>query len=289
MQELIGIEVRHKKFGIGKVNSIDGAYINIVFGEKEKSFSFPMIFDGGNFIKAVDDSIQQKIQEFIENQKEEEQKRKDEEKAKKDAEEEQRRIEEKKKISERQIKRKATGRTVWIKFEGAQNENAYANVHKVPVDDNTWYVLHYKMRPVNVKDGDAFFMAEGITDSNGRPRQVITGRGHLYKFSEDNYSPDEWVKIYSWIPSHPWYVVIKDFEILDAPIRNGLMLEQVITDVGAETYVASSGQDRDYEDLMHIHCRRTHMMLTEEAEEYINEKFDELVNRFGSQKFETVL
>jgi hypothetical protein len=186
------------------------------------------------------------------------------------------------------MEKKKSARKIWIKFEGAQDRNAKANIHKVMQNGETWYVLHYKRKPVNVKDGDAFFMAEGIADNMGRPRQVITGRGHLYGFDENNYSPEEWTKYYSWIPAHPWYVVIKDFEMLDTQISNSLMLEKVILDVGTETFEASSGKNRSYDYLMHIHTQKQHMKLTEKAETYINEKFDELIKIYGSQKFETL-
>ena len=65
------------------------------------------------------------------------------------------------------------------------------------------------------------------------------------------------------------------------------MLEQVIKDVGTETFEASSGMDRDYDYLMHIHTQKQHMKLTKEAEDYINGKFDELIEKYGAKKYYT--
>lgn len=285
ISELVGEEIEHKSktFGKGIVSAIKDKYIIVKFSDVESEFQFPGAFEKG-FLRAVDDDTQKDILLLIEEKKDAEKKKAEEEKQRKQQEEEKQR-----KINkERQLKIINKDRTVWIKFEGAQNENSYANLHKVVQDGKDWYVLHYKRAPRNVKEDDPFFMAEGITDGMGRPRQVITGRGHLMAFRDSNFSPEEWTKFYSWIPKHPWYVIIKDFEMLDTSIRNGLMLEQVISAVGTETFEASSGKNRDYEYLMHIHTQKQHMKLTEEAEEYINNQFDLLVKKFGSKKYITV-
>ena len=285
--ELIGARVTHKKFGVGTVIAIDGDGAVVDFGGDERKLSIKTAFYQSKFVSMEDVGLQKKLDNYISEQEEEQARKKQLEKELAEKAEEEKRLVQKQQAASRRSKANSSGETVWIKFEGAQNRNAYANLHKVIQNGKEWYVLHYKRKPANVKDGDPFFMAEGIEDNMGRPRQVITGRGHLCGFSEDNYSPEEWTKFYSWIPAHPWYVVIKDFEMLDAPISNGLMLEQVIKDVGTETFEASSGMDRDYDYLMHIHTQKQHMKLTKEAEDYINGKFDELIEKYGAKKYYT--
>lgn len=287
LNELVGEKVKHKKFGEGTVTSVEGDTAVIDFNGEERKLSIKMAFNQSKFVSILNLNLQQDLDNHLASLEEEEAKRKQLEKEMIAKAEEEKREAQRQRAAERRARSKSDGQTVWIKFEGAQNRNAYANLHKIIQNGKEWYVLHYKRKPANVKDGDSFFMAEGIEDNMGRPRQVITGRGHLCGFSEDNYSPEEWTKFYSWIPAHPWYVVIKDFEMLDTQISNGLMLEQVIKDVGTETFEASSGMDRDYDYLMHIHTQKQHMKLTKEAEDYINEKFDELAKQYGSKKYYT--
>lgn len=285
--ELIGTKVTHKKFGAGMVAAIDGDCAIVDFSGDERKISIKTAFYLSKFVSIGDIELQKKLDSFISEQEEELARKKQLEKELAEKANEEKRLAQKQQVATRRAKANNSVETVWIKFEGAQNRNGYANLHKIIQNGKEWYVLHYKRKPANVKDGDPFFMAEGIEDIMGRPRQVITGRGHLCGFSEENYSPEEWTKFYSWIPAHPWYVVIKDFEMLDTQISNGLMLEQVIKDVGTETFEASSGMDRDYDYLMHIHTQKQHMKLTKEAEDYINGKFDELIEKFGSKKFYT--
>lgn len=287
LNELVGEKVKHKKFGEGTVTSVEGDTAVIDFNGDERKLSIKMAFNQSKFVSILNSNLQQDLDNHLASLEEEEAKRKQLEKEMVAKAEEEKREAQRQRAAERRARSKSDGQTVWIKFEGAQNRNAYANLHKIIQNGKEWYVLHYKRKPANVKDGDSFFMAEGIEDNMGRPRQVITGRGHLCGFSEDNYSPEEWTKFYSWIPAHPWYVVIKDFEMLDTQISNDLMLEQVIKDVGTETFEASSGMDRDYDYLMHIHTQKQHMKLTKEAEDYINEKFDELAKQYGSKKYYT--
>lgn len=175
---------------------------------------------------------------------------------------------------------------IWIKFEGGQNGNVMPELHDVhTIDGKKIYILNYSKRPSKVENGDSVFMAEGLKDSFGKPYQAITGRGHLCAFSEGSECPTEWIKKYSWMEHYKYYVVIKDFEMLNVKKFRGLRLEKVINNVGTETYEASSGKERDKNYLMHIHTRRMHMILTPLAEAFINQEFDKLVEQYGSTKY----
>ena len=60
---LKGIEVKHKAFGIGVVSDHIENHITITFPQGEKKFIYPDAFKG--FIKATDDSVNDKIQKEI--------------------------------------------------------------------------------------------------------------------------------------------------------------------------------------------------------------------------------
>lgn len=43
--DLIGIKVKHKAFGVGKVTELDAPYITIAFEAKTTKFLFPECFE----------------------------------------------------------------------------------------------------------------------------------------------------------------------------------------------------------------------------------------------------
>jgi hypothetical protein len=181
--------------------------------------------------------------------------------------------------------------TIWIKFEGPQNENGFANLHKVKNGNKTWYILNYTKtkRPSSVSDGDEFFLAEGITDSRGKNIQVITGRGHLYGFNDNNISFESWIKEYNWMEYRPWYVIIKDFERIDTPIKNCLSLDKVLLNCRSDTYESSFGQNCSFEEIKRKHTQKIHMKLTSVSSEFINKELDKLAKKYGSTVFESEL
>ena len=47
----VGSAVAHAKFGTGKVIELGGGYVTVSFGQGEKRFLFPNVFESG-FLKA---------------------------------------------------------------------------------------------------------------------------------------------------------------------------------------------------------------------------------------------
>jgi len=282
----VGKEVIHSKFGKGKIISADQSCVSVSFEIGVKNLSIEVAFADGKNMKLTDAVSQALVEEIINENKVEKQ---EEARLRKEAADAKRKAEIAEERAKNKAKRSKAGKTAWIKFEGEQDRNRMANIHVVTQNGAPWYVLHYSKRPINVNDGDSFFLSEGVIDDQGNRHQIITARGHLYAFNKNNYSPDAWIKEHPWIPSHPWYIVIKDCEVLDASIKHGLKLEHVISAVGSETYLSTSGLDKDYDSLMHLHNRRAHMMLTEASEEFINRQFDILVEKYGSKTYKTEL
>ena len=271
----------HKNYGTGVVLQIRKAKDLVadvaICGEK-KVFSVKIIAEG-EILHFEQEDLQTKIREYYKHYEKEQQK-------------EQQRMQHihptETVLRERYIPKYGNNppsNTIWLKFEGPQNPNSFANLHEVFFEGKRWYVLHYtkSKKPSNVHENDEFFMAEGITDSRGKSLQVITGRGHLYAFSEENVSPKEWEETYPWIVDRPWYVIIKDFEMLNTQISNCMTLEQVVVHCGTNTYEASCGKDRNFEYVMHMHTQKIHMKLTSIASEYIHAVFDQKAKVFGSK------
>ena len=282
----VGKEVIHAKFGKGKIISADQSCVSVSFEIGVKDLSIEVAFADGKNMKLTDAVSQSLVEEIISENKA---KKQEEARMKKEAAESKRKAEVAEEIAKNKAKRSKTGKTAWIKFEGEQDRNRMANVHVVMQNGKPWYVLHYSKRPSGVKDGDTFYLAEGIIDDSGKRKQVITARGKLLGFSDENFSPKEWEKTFPWLSWHPWYVVIAECEVLDAEIRKGLKLEHVINELGTETYLSTSGMNRDHDYLMKVHCQKQSMKLTEEAETFINKEFNKLVEKYGSKHYKTIL
>ena len=61
---LIDKKVNHKKFGDGTIKSCDGKYLHVLFGESEKIFSYPSVFE--KFLTIDDKEAKDKIKSDIE-------------------------------------------------------------------------------------------------------------------------------------------------------------------------------------------------------------------------------
>ena len=175
----------------------------------------------------------------------------------------------------------------WIKFEGPQNEMLPHEVMGVKDGNRTLYILNYVKRPSGVKEGARVFVASGIQDDNGNPQQVITGRGILAGYDDDNVVKPEWIEKHGWMAHHSNYIVLREYENLSAPRRNGLLLNKVFIAVGADTYPSSEGQDVSLEELRRKHTQKMHMKITDKAADYINGELDILFKRFGSHIYKS--
>ncbi len=177
----------------------------------------------------------------------------------------------------------------WIKFDGPQNESLPHEVMCVKDADRTLYILNYVRRPSGVKEGARVFVASGIQDDYGVPQQVITGRGILAGYNENNIVKPEWIAEYSWMAHYSNYLVLREYENLSVARRYGLTLNQVFAAVGADTYPSSEGQIVSLEELRRKHTQKMHMKITDKAAEYIESELDRLFRRYGSQTYQSIL
>ena len=56
---LVDLQVKHKKFGVGKIVAQDGNYIKIKFESAEKNFVYPDAFE--KFLTLADDTVSDEI------------------------------------------------------------------------------------------------------------------------------------------------------------------------------------------------------------------------------------
>lgn len=173
----------------------------------------------------------------------------------------------------------------WIKFEGPQYETQIHDVISVREQGRTLYILNYVRRPSGVKDGATVFVACGYKDMYGNSQQVIIGRGILEGYSPDNVVKEEWIKKFYWMEHFCNYLVLKKFEVLDCERKKGLLLDQVYSVVGGDTYPSSEGQTVSIKDLRRKHTQKMHLMITDKAADYINSELDKLFKLYGVRVF----
>ena len=61
--DVLNIKVKHAVFGVGTVTESDDKYITVQFAEKSRRFEYPGAFE--KFIKAEDSSVQESILNYI--------------------------------------------------------------------------------------------------------------------------------------------------------------------------------------------------------------------------------
>ena len=181
--------------------------------------------------------------------------------------------------------------TIWLKFAG-EGDDRLAGDEPFPMtavteNGSTYYLSNYPYRAGAVKDGDEIYLAGLTTDKRGKNQPVIVGRGHLAGFSEENVVSDEMIRQYGWMKRYPWYCVITDCEVTDAPLKEGLPLDAVWDALGSDTYIASYGRGEDIAAVARKHYQKAHIRLSGNAKQYIDRKLDELKGRYGVVRYES--
>jgi hypothetical protein len=175
--------------------------------------------------------------------------------------------------------------TIWLKFDGEGNDrlNAKEGFPMVPVkvNDKIWYLSNYPRKVNSVKEDDEIFFAALTTDIRGRNQPVIVGRGHLVAFTKDNHYRDEWLDDYPWMVRYPWYCIIRDSEILDTPVENGIPMDEIWDKLGSDTYISSFGKNEDIAEVARKHYQKAHIRLSGNAKDYIDKRLDELKKKYG--------
>lgn len=170
--------------------------------------------------------------------------------------------------------------TIWLKFDGEGN-NRLAGDQPFPMtavteNGHTLYLSNYPYRVRTVKDGDEVYLAGLTTDKRGKNQPVIIGRGHLAGFRDQNTASEEMLRQYSWMERYPWYCVITDCEVLNAPLKEGIPMDTIWGALGSDTYIASFGRGEDSAAVERKHYQKAHMRLSGNAKRYIDKKLDQL-------------
>ena len=180
--------------------------------------------------------------------------------------------------------------TTWLKLEGSAenrlNPEEKYDTNVVMLGNEKVYPLNYSAskKPTSVKDGDIAYIAPLSSDIKGKNQPIIIGKGRLKTFASENDAtlhPD-WIKKYPWMKEkYPWYCLMDEHFILDTEIKNGIPLQEIWDKFGSDSYEASFGKDEPYSEVAKKHFEKCHIRLSGNAAEYIDQRLEELKNRYG--------
>ena len=175
--------------------------------------------------------------------------------------------------------------TIWLKFGGEANNRLEAKksfpMTSVWVNNSIWYLSNYPFKVHSVNDGDEIYLAALTTDVRGKNQPVIVGRGYLAGFTEKNSVRPEWIEKYNWMNRFPWYCIIKNVDVLDTPVENGIPMDEIWDQLGSDTYLASFGRNEPISSVAKKHYQKAHIRLSGNAKEYIDKRLDELEKQYG--------
>lgn len=178
---------------------------------------------------------------------------------------------------------------IWLKFDG-EADDRLNGADLFPMTDFDFpsgkaYLSNYPFRVGSVKAGDEIYFAGLTTSKKGRNLPIIIGRGHLAGFSGENHVTDAMLDKYPWMSRFPWYVVIKDCDVLNAPLIEGIPLDEVWDAFGSDTYFASFGRNESIPAVGRKHYQKAHIRLSGNAKQYIDKRLDELFEQFGAIRY----
>lgn len=181
--------------------------------------------------------------------------------------------------------------TIWLKFDGEGNDRLAGDepfpMTVVTEAGHTLFLVNYPFKAGAVKDGDEVYFAGLTTDKKGKHQPVIIGRGHLAGFRDQNKASEEMLRQYPWMTRFPWYCVITDCEVIDAPLKEGIPMDAVWDALGSDTYIASFGRGEDIMAVGRKHYQKAHMRLSGNAKQYIDQKLDRLKAVHGVIRYQS--
>ena len=73
--------------------------------------------------------------------------------------------------------------------------------------------------------------------------------------------------------------------VLNTEVKNGIPLDEVLDVFGSDTYISSFGRNESIAEVSKKHFQKAHIRISGNAKEYIDKKFDELANKYGTVSY----
>lgn len=178
------------------------------------------------------------------------------------------------------------GGTIWLKFEGSSTEprNVTECYPLVTIDEFPQGATFFspKKKPSGVKYGDSIYLAVHCKDEDNHRIIYIVGRGRYAEFNDNNIATNDMISKHGWMEKYPYYCTFIEFEYIDTPIRNTIPLNDVIKNLGSNTYISTT--IRSGVDPYRSHRQQAQIRLTNESKKYIDNLFDEIVKKYDIRR-----
>lgn len=183
------------------------------------------------------------------------------------------------------VKKKETfNHSVWAKFEGRSDErqegNELPSLSRVLFEGKKRYIVNFRNRPRGIQTGDAIFIVSLTNDENGKPATRIVGRGKARAYISKCTVLPEWIKDHPWMNYYRYFCEIEDVQLLNVERMKCLPLQSVYDALDKRTYTSTIDKD-EVKNMSLCQCRRSHIQMTPDAKDFIDEEIDKLANQYG--------
>lgn len=157
-------------------------------------------------------------------------------------------------------------------------------------DGKKFYITNFstgsEKRAEAVEDLDETYFCVHSYDSHGKPSPMIVGKGFLRQYNSKNDARKKvWFKDYEWLAEYPYYCIVDEARIINAPVNCCIPLREVTNELGFKTYIHS--KDDPTKEVTGSHKQQAMLMLTPEARKFIDEKLKELGDEHGWKTYKS--
>lgn len=181
-------------------------------------------------------------------------------------------------------KRENFKHNAWAKFEGSSDSRQLGNekpsLSKVTIDGKESYIVNFRNRPSGIQTGDRIFIVANTRDVNGKSSAIIVGRGIAKAYINKCKVQKEWIDIYPWMYYYRYFCEITDLELINQNRQDCIPLSQVYDELGKSTYTSTIDKD-EVKNMTLCQCRRSHIKMTQDAMEYVNNEIDKRIEQYG--------
>ncbi|PKL14702.1 MAG: hypothetical protein CVV52_00570 [Spirochaetae bacterium HGW-Spirochaetae-8] len=186
-----------------------------------------------------------------------------------------------------QIKTEASGiMGGWLKFESDSShrhdpETLYNRIPGSFTFDKTFF----PRPPISIKESDKLYITLVSYDEDGVAVPMIIGRTTTSGYCQDYKIMTTENHKYQFLEDYPFYVYIKDLEVINAPVKNGISLHKLYRELNGNAFPNSYGMKIPFEKLRQIHYQKDKLRITMLAVEFLDRELEKLFAKFGVMRF----
>jgi hypothetical protein len=139
----------------------------------------------------------------------------------------------------------------------------------------------FPTRPVGIRLDDRIFLALISFDNDNVPAPIIMGRAFSNGYNENNIANSKIDGWENWMADYPYYIELKNMEIINGPVKNGISLLEMYRKLKGNFYPSTFGLDYSFEKIRTYHYQKDKIRISKYAEEYLNKELDKKFKTYG--------